>query len=46
MNENGQFIDLIGRLSKVSTDFTHVAGKGSADQFGVGLSGEFGWRFD
>lgn len=46
MNENGHFIDLSGRLFKVSTDFTHVAGKGSADQFGVGLSGEFGWRFD
>lgn len=47
MGEAGQFVDVVARLGKASTDMT-VDGskKGSMDNIVTALSGEFGWRFD
>ena len=47
MNDNGQFVDVVGRLGSAKTDMT-VDGdkKGSMDNIVTALSGEFGWRFD
>ena len=45
--DNGMFVDVIGRMGTADTDLT-VDGqhKGSLDNVVLGVSGEFGWRFD
>lgn len=47
LGDSGQFIDVIARMAVTDTDMT-VDGnkKGSTDNVALGLSGEFGWRFD
>ena len=47
LGDNGQFLDLIGRIGTADTDLVidHNI-KGNIDNLAVSLSGEFGWRFD
>lgn len=47
LGDNGQFLDLIGRIGTADTDLVidHNI-KGDIDNLAVSLSGEFGWRFD
>lgn len=46
LGEQGQFVDIVARVSKADTDMK-VDGykKGSMDSMAYSLSGEFGWRF-
>ncbi len=45
--DNGMFVDVIGRMGTADSDLT-VDGqhKGTLDNVVLGVSGEFGWRFD
>lgn len=43
--ENGQFVDLIGKYSRMSNDFSLNGFDGSYDNNALSLSAEFGWRF-
>ena len=43
--ENGQFVDLIGKYSRLSNDFSLNGFDGSYDNNALSLSAEFGWRF-
>lgn len=46
LGEQGQFVDIVARVSKADTDMTVDGYKtGSMDSMAYSLSGEFGWRF-
>ncbi len=44
LNDNGQFVDVIARLSTTSTDLTTRTYNQSIDQLVASVSGEYGWR--
>lgn len=46
MYDNGLFVDVIGRMATVDTDFVNNGATGKMDNVALSLSGEFGWRFD
>lgn len=45
-NENGLFVDVIGRMAKANTNMNVEGYKADLDNMMLGLSGELGWRFD
>ena len=46
LGEQGQFVDIVARVSKADTDMKVDGFKtGSMDSMAYSLSGEFGWRF-
>lgn len=46
LGSQGQFVDIVARVSKADTDMTVDGYKtGSMDSMAYSLSGEFGWRF-
>ena len=46
LGEQGQFVDIVARVSKADTDMKVDGYKtGSMDSMAYSLSGEFGWRF-
>ncbi len=45
MAENGLFVDLIGKYSRLSTEFTSGTLNGDYDNNGWSLSAEAGWQF-
>lgn len=45
MDENGLFVDLIGKYTRMETDFKASAMKGSFDNNALSLSAEAGWHF-
>ena len=44
--QNGMFLDLIAKYSRLSNDFEIADMKGSIDNNAYSFSAEFGWRFD
>lgn len=44
--ENGQFLDLIAKYSRVNQDFSIEGMNGSYDNNAFALSAEYGWRFE
>ena len=44
--QNGMFLDLIAKYSRLSNDFEVADMKGSIDNNAYSFSAEFGWRFD
>lgn len=45
--DNGQFVDVIGRIASIKTDLDDIKGNTSdMSNKAASLSGEFGWRFD
>lgn len=46
MAENGMFVDLIGKYSRLESDFDIRNMSGEAKNNAFSMSAEFGWRFD
>lgn len=45
LSENGQFVDLIAKYSRLDTDFAVNGMNGSYDNNAWSISAEYGWRF-
>ena len=45
-NDNGLFVDVIGRMAKANTEMKVEGLKADVDNLMLGLSGELGWRFN
>ena len=44
-SENGQFVDLIAKYTRMSSDFTLNGFEGDSDNNALSLSAEYGWHF-